>query len=160
MNNRWKSFKVYLSSWKLVVTQTSRSPQTSWKLLSIYIIAKPKSGALVSLFSSPSLYWIKTVIKLFTGCRRVSPRGFRDQSRSWGVTRCGRRSTRMLVSGIFKQPGILVVVPDVLSKFSKIGNVFFFKWNVWCQDQLQLYSIERDLSFRFGKLSQNRKKRR
>ena len=39
-------------------------------------LAKPKSGALVRLFSSPSLYWIKTVIKL---CRRVSSRGFRDQ---------------------------------------------------------------------------------
>ena len=107
VNNSWKSFKVYLSSWTPLVTQTSRSPQTSWKLLSIYIIAKPKSGALVSLFSSPSLYWIKTVIKLFTGWRRVSPRGFKDQSRSWGgrkqLTRCGRRSTRMLVSGIFKQ---------------------------------------------------------
>ena len=117
-----------------------------------------------SLFSSSSLYWIKTVIKLFTGCRRVSPRGFRDQSRSWGgreqLTRCGRRSTRMLVSGIFKLAGILVVVPDVLSKFSKIGNAFFFRWNVWYQDQLQLYSIEGDLSFWFGKLSQNRKKRR
>ena len=37
-----------------------------------------------------------------------------------------RRSTRMLINGIFKQPRILVVVPDVLSKFSKIGNVFFF----------------------------------
>ena len=117
-----------------------------------------------SLFSSSSLYWIKTVIKLFTGCRRVSPRGFRDQSRSWGgreqLTRCGRRSTRMLVSGIFKLAGILVVVPDVLSKFSKIGNAFFFRWNVWYQDQLHLYSIEGDLSFWFGKLSQNRKKRR
>ena len=43
-------------------------------------LAKPKSGALVRLFSSPSLYWIKTVIKLFsTDCRRVSSRGFRDQ---------------------------------------------------------------------------------
>ena len=43
-------------------------------------LAMPKSGALVSLFSSPSLYWIKTVIKLFsTGCRRVSSRGFKDQ---------------------------------------------------------------------------------
>ena len=43
-------------------------------------LAKPKSGALVRLFSSPSLYWIKTVIKLFsTDCRRVSSRGFKDQ---------------------------------------------------------------------------------
>ena len=61
----------------------------------------------------------------------------------------------MLVSGIFKQPEILVVVPDVLSKFSKIENVFFFSWSVWCQDQLQLYSIERDLKFQFRKLSLN-----
>ena len=44
-----------------------------------------------------------------------------------------KRSTHMLVSGIFKQPEILVVVPDVLSKFSKIifiimiENVFFFR---------------------------------
>ena len=38
-----------------------------------------------------------------------------------------RRSTRMLINGIFKQPRTLVVVPDVLSKFSKIGNVFFFR---------------------------------
>ena len=59
--------------WTSLVMHTSRSLQTSWKLLPIYIIAKPRSGALVSLFSmaSPSLYWIKTVIKLFsTGCRR------------------------------------------------------------------------------------------
>ena len=43
-------------------------------------LAKPKSGALVRLFSSPSLYWIKTLIKLFsTDCRRVSSRGFKDQ---------------------------------------------------------------------------------
>ena len=40
-------------------------------------LAKPKSGALVRLFSSPSLYWL---IKLFsTDCRRVSSRGFRNQ---------------------------------------------------------------------------------
>ena len=45
--------------------------------------AKPKSRALVSLFFSPTLQK-KAIIKLFsTGCRRVSWRGFRDQSR-WG----------------------------------------------------------------------------
>ena len=38
-----------------------------------------------------------------------------------------RGSTRMLVSGIFKQLRTFVVVPDVLSKFSKIGNVFFLR---------------------------------
>ena len=42
-----------------------------------------------------------------------------------------RRSTRMLISGIFKKLGTFVVVPDVLSKFSKIGNVFFFWWSVY-----------------------------
>ena len=55
-------------------------------------LAKPKSGAVVSLFSSPSLYWIKTIIKLFsTGCRRVPSRGFRDQFGGWGR---GRELTR------------------------------------------------------------------
>ena len=34
-----------------------------------------------------------------------------------------KRSTRMLISGIFKQLRIFVVVPDVSSKFSKVGNV-------------------------------------
>ena len=44
-------------------------------------LAKPKSGALVSVFS---LITIKTVIKLFsTGCRRVSSRGSWDQSGGW-----------------------------------------------------------------------------
>ena len=30
-------------------------------------LAKPRSGTLISLFSSPTLHWIKTVIKLSTG---------------------------------------------------------------------------------------------
>ena len=38
-----------------------------------------------------------------------------------------RRSIRMLVSGIFKQLRTFVVVINVLSKFSKIGNLFFFR---------------------------------
>ena len=33
----------------------------------------------------------------------------------------------MLVSGIFKQLRTFIVVPDVLSKFSKIRNLFFFR---------------------------------
>ena len=37
------------------------------------------------------------------------------------------RSTRMLVSANFKQLRTFVVVLDVLSKFSKIENVFSFK---------------------------------
>ena len=50
----------------------------------------------------------------------------------------------MLVSGIFKQLRTFVVVPDVLSKFSKIENLFFFRGSVRCQHQLKLYSFERD----------------
>ena len=38
-----------------------------------------------------------------------------------------RRSTRMLVSGIFKQLRTFVVVPDVLSKFSKIRECFLLQ---------------------------------
>ena len=37
---------------------------------------------------------------------------------------------RMLVSGIFKQLRTFVVVPDVISKFSKIENLFFFRGSV------------------------------
>ena len=61
----------------------------------------------------------------------TSPRlGKNNETRSgtWGTmfSQLARRSTRMLISGIFKKLGTFVVVPDVLSKFSKIGNVFFF----------------------------------
>ena len=38
-----------------------------------------------------------------------------------------KRSTRMRVSGILRQLKTFAVVPDVLCKFSKIGNVFSFK---------------------------------
>ena len=51
---------------------------------------------------------------------------------------------RMLVSGIFKQLRTFVVVPDDLSKFSKIENLFIFRGSVRCQHQLKLYSFERD----------------
>ena len=65
---------------------------------------------------------------------------------------------RMLVSGIFKQLRTFVVVPDLIivsrgvsstnydlmSKFSKIQNLFFFRGSVRCQHQLKLYSFERD----------------
>ena len=43
-----------------------------------------KSGALANLFSSPSLYWIKTVIKLYSTGLGVSSRGIRDQFGGWG----------------------------------------------------------------------------
>ena len=33
-----------------------------------------------------------------------------------------KQSARMLVSSIFKQQGTFIIVPDVLSKVSKIGN--------------------------------------
>ena len=45
---------------------------------------------------------------------------------------------------IFKQLRTFLVVPDVLSKFSKIENLFFFRGSVRCQHQLKLYSFERD----------------
>ena len=49
-------------------------------VICLYNILYTKNGALVWLFSSPSLYWIKTVTKLFsTDFRRVSSRGIRDQ---------------------------------------------------------------------------------
>ena len=51
---------------------------------------------------------------------------------------------RMLDSAIFKQLRTFVVVRDVLSKFSTIENLFFFRGSVRCQHQLKLYSFERD----------------
>ena len=51
---------------------------------------------------------------------------------------------RLPVSAIFKQLRAFVVVPDVLSKFSKIENLFFFRGSVQCQHQIRLYSFERD----------------
>ena len=48
-----------------------------------------------------------------------------------------KRSTRILGSGIFKELKTFIVVPNILSKFSKIGHVFFFSWSVWCQHQLK-----------------------
>ena len=36
-------------------------------------------------------------------------------------------TTHMLVSGIFRQLKTFVVVLDFLTKFSKIGSVFFFR---------------------------------
>ena len=37
-----------------------------------------------------------------------------------------------------------VVDPDILSKFSNIENLIFFRRSVRCQHQLKLYSIECD----------------
>ena len=51
---------------------------------------------------------------------------------------------RILASAIFKQLRTFVVVRDVLSKFSTIENLFFFRGSVRCQHQLKLYSFERD----------------
>ena len=81
---------------------------------------------------------IKTIIKLFsTGCRKVFLRRTGDQSGRWGGegridevwnlgTTFSQLAKRMVVSGIFKQLTFFVVVPDAL-KFSKIGNLFFFR---------------------------------
>ena len=93
-------------------------------------LAKPKSGALVRLFSSPSLFWIETVIKIFsTDCRRVSSRGFRDQSRvgtgeqltrsgSWGRCSHNLQSNWHGSNQQYLQTN-LVVFPDVLRKFGE-----------------------------------------
>ena len=81
---------------------------------------------------------IKTVIKLFSTSYR---RGSGDQSGGWGgegridkvwnlgttFSQLAKQSMRMLVSGIFQQPTTFIVVADVLRKFSKIGNLFFFR---------------------------------
>ena len=67
-------------------------------------------------------------MKLFgIGCRRVSSRGFRDQSGKGGgggedvLPTCKVIDTCMLVSGIFKQLTTFVVIPDVE------GSVFYFR---------------------------------
>ena len=60
----------------------------------------------------------------------------KDQFGRWGggeeLTKSGPgddvlTTTHMLVSGIFRQLEIFVVVLDFLTKFSKIGSVFFFR---------------------------------
>ena len=80
--------------------------------------------------------------------------GFRDQSGGgWGgggrideVWNLGtmfwqltKRSTRMLVSGIFKQLRTFVVIPNVLSKFSKIGSVLQMKNMMSASIEITLY---------------------
>ena len=70
--------------------------------------------------------------------QKNSSRGSRDQSgkgRSGEVWNLGTAFSqlaikRMLVSGIFKQLRTFVVVPDVMSKFSKIQNLFFFRGSI------------------------------
>ena len=60
----------------------------------------------------------------------------KDQFGGWGggeeLTKSGPgddvlTTAHMLVSGIFRQLKIFVVVLDFLTKFSKIGGVFFFR---------------------------------
>ena len=87
---------------------------------------------------------IKTVIKLFSiGYRRVfqgnlgtslgGGEGREELRRSgtWnkvvGSHNLQNDQHATLVSGIFKQLTTFVVVPDVLSKFLKIDNLFFFR---------------------------------
>ena len=78
----------------------------------------------------------------------------KDQFGGWGggeeFTKSGSgdnvlTTTHMLVSGIFRQLTTFVVVPDVVTRFSKIGSVFFFRWSACCQNQLKLYPIVCDL---------------
>ena len=60
----------------------------------------------------------------------------KDQFGGWGggeeLTKSGPgddvlTTTHMLVSGIFRQLTTFVVVLDVVTRFSKIGSVFFFR---------------------------------
>ena len=60
----------------------------------------------------------------------------KDQFGGWGggeeLTKSGPgddvlTTTHMLVSGIFRQLTTFVVVLDVVTKFAKIGSVFFFR---------------------------------
>ena len=60
----------------------------------------------------------------------------KDQFGGWGggeeLTKSGPgddvlTTTHMLVSGIFRQLKTFVFVLDFLTKFSKIGSVFFFR---------------------------------
>ena len=62
--------------------------------------------------------------------------GLKDQFGGWGggeeLTKSGPgddvlTTTHMLVSGIFRQLTTFVVVLDVVTRFSKIGSVFFFR---------------------------------
>ena len=53
---------------------------------------------------------------------------------------------RMLVSGIFKQLRTFVVIPDVLSKFSKIENLFFFRGSVRCHVTVRFSRIKFDFA--------------
>ena len=72
-------------------------------------LTKPKSGALVSLFS-PSLYWMKTVIKLFsTGCRRVSSVDWKTSSGGGEVGRWGRIDEVWNLGTMFSQQHAIVV---------------------------------------------------
>ena len=82
------------------------------------------------VYFQPFIILNKTVINLFsTGCRRVSSRRFRDQcgggkrgNEVWNLgtmfSKLAKRSTRMLVRGIFKELRTFIVVPDVLGEFS------------------------------------------
>ena len=47
----------------------------------------------------------------------------------WNLGRCSQ-NTYAIVSCIFIQLRTFVVVPDVLSKYSKIGNAIFFRCSV------------------------------
>ena len=49
-----------------------------------------------------------------------------------------KRSTRMLVSSTFKVQ-VQVIVRD--DHFSKVGNVFFFRWSAWCRHQASVEII-------------------
>ena len=99
-------------------------------------LAKPKSGAPISLFSSPRLYWIKTVIKLFsTGCRRVSSMDWETSSgdgevgKNWQSLDQGTMFSQQHTckSGYLQTASTFVVVLDVVTNQLCHFLYFFIK---------------------------------
>ena len=89
-------------------------------------LSEPKSGALVSLFS-PSLYWMKTVIKLFsTGCRRVFSVDWKTSSGGGEVGRWGGGEVGKNWRGL--EPG-----DDVLTTTRNTGGLrcIHVQWAWW-----------------------------
>ena len=107
-------------------------------------LTKPKSGALVSLFS-PSLYWMKTVIKLFsTGCRRVSSVDWKTSSGGGEVGRWGRIDEVWNLGTMFSQQHAIVVDWGVYT-CSELGeSVKQYARIVWASliSSLQVYRYD------------------
>ena len=73
----------------------------------------------------------------------------KDQFRGWvggeELTKSGPgdgvlTTTHILVSGIFRQRTTFIVVLDVVTKFSKIGNVFFLQMKCMLSASVEIIS--------------------